>query len=40
MLKRFDFAFPDPATGEHYTQFVAEFKNNIEQLLAETSGGS
>jgi peroxiredoxin len=25
-----------PATGEHYTKFVAEFKHTLEQLLAES----
>jgi hypothetical protein len=30
----------DATTGEHYTQFVAEFKRNLEQPLAETRGGA
>jgi thiol-disulfide isomerase/thioredoxin len=28
--------YSGPATGEHYTQFVAEFKHTVDQLLAET----
>ena len=32
--------FTGPATGEHYKQFVVEFKSNLEQLLAESAGGT
>lgn len=37
-VRKIHTGFSGPATGEHYTQFVAEFTHNIEQLLAETSG--
>jgi thiol-disulfide isomerase/thioredoxin len=39
-VRKIHTGFSGPATGEHYTQFVAEFKSNLDQLLAETSGGS
>ena len=35
-VRKIHTGFSGPATGEHYTQFVAEFKRNLEQLLAET----
>jgi thiol-disulfide isomerase/thioredoxin len=38
-VRKIHTGFSGPATGEHYTQFVAEFKRNLEQLLAETRGG-
>jgi len=34
-VRKIHTGFSGPATGEHYTQFVAEFKNNLDQLLAE-----
>jgi thiol-disulfide isomerase/thioredoxin len=37
-VRKIHTGFSGPATGEHYTQFVAEFKTNLEQLLAENSG--
>ena len=37
-VRKIHTGFSGPATGEHYTQFVAEFKNTLEQLLAENSG--
>jgi thiol-disulfide isomerase/thioredoxin len=39
-VRKIHTGFSGPATGEHYTQFVAEFRKNLEQLLAETPGGS
>jgi thiol-disulfide isomerase/thioredoxin len=39
-VRKIHTGFSGPATGEHYTQFVAEFKRNLEQLLAETRGGA
>jgi thiol-disulfide isomerase/thioredoxin len=39
-VRKIHTGFSGPATGEHYKQFEAEFKSNIEQLLAEPSGGS
>jgi thiol-disulfide isomerase/thioredoxin len=39
-VRKIHTGFSGPATGEHYTQFVAEFKQNVEQLLAETAGGA
>ena len=38
-VRKIHTGFSGPATGEHYTQFVDEFKSNLEQLLAETPGG-
>jgi thiol-disulfide isomerase/thioredoxin len=38
-VRKIHTGFSGPATGEHYTQFVNEFKSNIKQLLAETPGG-
>ncbi len=38
-VRKIHTGFSGPATGEHYTQFVAEFRRNLEELLAETSGG-
>jgi hypothetical protein len=32
--------FSGPATGEHYKQFIDEFRRNLEQLLAEDAGGA
>ena len=40
LVRKIHTGFSGPATGEHYTQFVAEFKRNLDQLLAEPSGGS
>jgi thiol-disulfide isomerase/thioredoxin len=34
-VRRIHTGFSGPATGAHYTQLVAEFKSNLEQLLAE-----
>ena len=39
-VRKIHTGFSGPATGEHYTQFVAEFRSNLDQLLAETSAGS
>ena len=39
-VRKIHTGFSGPATGEHYTQFVAEFKKNLELLLAETPGGA
>jgi thiol-disulfide isomerase/thioredoxin len=39
-VRRIHTGFSGPATGEHYKQFVAEFRGNLEQLLAESSGGA
>ena len=39
-VRKIHTGFSGPATGEHYTQFVEEFKRNLEQLLAETRGGA
>ena len=39
-VRKIHTGFSGPATGEHYTQFVDEFRRNLEQLLAETSGGA
>jgi peroxiredoxin len=35
-VRRIHTGFSGPATGEHYRQFIAEFKSNLDQLLAET----
>jgi thiol-disulfide isomerase/thioredoxin len=35
-VRKIHTGFSGPATGEHYTQFTAEFRKNLEQLLAET----
>ena len=35
-VRKIHTGYSGPATGEHYTQFVAEFKSTIDQLLAET----
>jgi thiol-disulfide isomerase/thioredoxin len=37
-VRKIHTGFSGPATGEHYTKFVVEFKNNLEQLLAESGG--
>ena len=37
-VRRIHTGFSGPATGEHYTQSVAEFKRTVDQLLAETPG--
>jgi thiol-disulfide isomerase/thioredoxin len=34
-VRKIHTGFSGPATGEHYTQFVAEFKSTLDQLLAE-----
>lgn len=34
-VRKIHTGFSGPATGEHYKQFVAEFRNNLNQLLAE-----
>jgi thiol-disulfide isomerase/thioredoxin len=39
-VRKIHTGFSGPATGEHYTQFVVEFKKNLEQLLAESPGGA
>jgi peroxiredoxin len=39
-VRKIHTGFSGPATGEHYTQFVAEFRRNLELLLAETPGGA
>jgi thiol-disulfide isomerase/thioredoxin len=39
-VRKIHTGFSGPATGEHYAQFVDEFKRNLEQLLAETPGGA
>jgi thiol-disulfide isomerase/thioredoxin len=39
-VRKIHTGFSGPATGEHYTQFVDEFKRNLEQLLTETPGGA
>jgi peroxiredoxin len=39
-VRKIHTGFSGPATGDHYTQFVAEFKKNLEELLAETPGGA
>jgi len=36
-VRKIHTGYSGPATGEHYTQFVAEFKSTLAQLLAETS---
>ncbi len=36
MVRKIHTGFSGPATGEHYTQFVAEVKATLDQLLAET----
>lgn len=35
-VRKIHTGFSGPATGEHYTQFVTEFKSTLEQLLAES----
>lgn len=35
-VRKIHTGFSGPATGEHYTQFVAEFKSTLDQLLAES----
>jgi hypothetical protein len=35
-VRKIHTGFSGPATGEHYQQFIEEFKSNLEQLLAET----
>jgi thiol-disulfide isomerase/thioredoxin len=35
-VRKIHTGYSGPATGEHYTQFVDEFKSTIDQLLAET----
>ncbi len=34
-VRKIHTGFTGPATGEHYTEFVAEFKGTLDQLLAE-----
>jgi thiol-disulfide isomerase/thioredoxin len=36
LVRQIHTGFSGPATGEHYTQFVAEFKHTLDLLLAET----
>lgn len=36
-VRKIHTGFSGPATGEHYTQLVNEFKSNVEQLLAQKS---
>jgi peroxiredoxin len=36
-VRKIHTGFSGPATGEHYKQFVAGFRRNLEQLLAETA---
>ena len=36
-VRKIHTGFSGPATGEHYAQFVDEFKSTIDQLLAESS---
>jgi len=36
MVRKIHTGFSGPATGDHYTQFVAEVKATLDQLLAET----
>jgi peroxiredoxin len=35
-VRKIHTGYSGPATGEHYTQFVTEFKSTLDQLLAET----
>jgi hypothetical protein len=35
-VRKIHTGFSGPATGDHYTQFVAEVKATLDQLLAET----
>jgi thiol-disulfide isomerase/thioredoxin len=35
-VRKIHTGYSGPATGDHYTQFVDEFKSTIDQLLAET----
>jgi peroxiredoxin len=39
-VRKIHTGFSGPATGEHYKQFVAEFRSNLDRLLAETPGGA
>jgi hypothetical protein len=39
-VRKIHTGFSGPATGEHYEQFVKEFKSNLDQLLAEAPGGA
>ena len=39
-VRRIHTGFSGPATGEHYRQFIAEFKSNLGQLLAQDAGGT
>jgi peroxiredoxin len=39
-VRKIHTGFSGPATGEHYQQFIEEFKSNLDQLLAETAGGA
>jgi thiol-disulfide isomerase/thioredoxin len=39
-VRKIHTGFSGPATGEHYVQFVKEFKDNLNQLLAEGPGGT
>jgi hypothetical protein len=36
MVRKIHTGYSGPATGDHYTQFVAEFKSTLDQLLAES----
>jgi hypothetical protein len=35
-VRKIHTGYSGPATGEHYTQFVAEVKATLDQLLAES----
>ena len=39
-VRRIHTGFSGPATGEHYKQFVSEFRSNLDQLLAEPANGA
>jgi thiol-disulfide isomerase/thioredoxin len=39
-VRKIHTGFSGPATGEHYKQFVNEFRSNLEQLLAEPVNGA
>jgi thiol-disulfide isomerase/thioredoxin len=38
-VRKIHTGFSGPATGAHYTQFVSEFRSNLEELLSEASDG-
>jgi peroxiredoxin len=39
-VRKIHTGFSGPATGEHYKALVAEFRSNLDQLLAEAPGGA